>query len=110
MLPPWFEVRKPRLRRGVEIYYQPPPFVHTKLFLVDGHYAQIGSANLDPRSLRLNFEVAVEIYDTSFAQYLERHFEEARSRSRRVTVEEIRDRNLPVRTRDAAAWLFSPYL
>lgn len=98
------------LQHRVEIYYQPPPFVHTKLFLVDGHYAQIGSANLDPRSLRLNFEIAVEVYDTPFAQLLERYFEEARSRSRRVTLEEILRRPLPVRVRDAAAWLFSPYL
>ncbi len=98
------------LQHGVEVYYQPPPFVHTKLFLVDGHYAQIGSANLDPRSLRLNFEVAVEVYDTPFARLLERHFEEARSRSRRVPLEEIIRRPLPVRVRDAAAWLFSPYL
>ena len=98
------------LEHGVEVYYQPPPFVHTKLFLVDGHYAQIGSANLDPRSLRLNFEVAVEVYDTPFARMLERHFEEARSRSRRVDLDEIQNRSLPVRMRDAAAWLFSPYL
>jgi len=42
------------LQRGVRVYYQPPPFVHTKLFVVDDRYALIGSANMDSRSLRLN--------------------------------------------------------
>src|SRR5690606_19755538 len=51
------------LERGVRVYYQPPPFVHTKLLIIDDGYAMIGSANLDPRSLRLNFELNVEIYD-----------------------------------------------
>src|SRR5947207_7852388 len=45
------------LDRGVNVYYQPPPFVHSKLFYVDDHYAQLGSANFHARSLRLNFEM-----------------------------------------------------
>ncbi len=51
------------LERGVHVYYQPAPFVHSKLFYVDDDYAQIGSANFDSRSLRLNFEMNVEVYD-----------------------------------------------
>jgi cardiolipin synthase len=42
------------LIRGVKVYYQPPPFVHTKLFVVDDSYTMIGTANMDARSLRLN--------------------------------------------------------
>jgi cardiolipin synthase len=98
------------LQRGVRVYYQPPPFVHTKLFLVDGHYVQVGSANMDPRSLRLNFEMVVEVYDREFAGSVERHFEAVRERSREVTLEEVDRRRLPVRIRDSLAWLLSPYL
>lgn len=98
------------LQRGVRVYYQPPPFVHTKLFVVDDIYAQIGSANLDPRSLRLNFELVVEIYDRSFAADLAAHVEATRRRSVEVSLAELRARPLPVRVRDACAWLFSPYL
>ena len=98
------------LQWSVRVYYQPPPFVHTKLFLVDDHYAQIGSANLDPRSLRLNFEMAVEVIDQDFVTGLARHFEGVRTRSREVTLREVVERPLPARTRDALAWLFSPYL
>ncbi len=98
------------LERGVRIYYQPPPFVHTKLLVVDEHYTQIGSANLDPRSLRLNFELVVEVYDGEFARALASHADRARRRSREVSLEEVDRRPLPTRMRDALAWLFTPYL
>ena len=98
------------LQWGIHVYYQPPPFVHTKLFVVDGRYAQIGSANLDPRSLRLNFELGVEIFDTEVAGVLAAHVENCRARSRGVSVDEMDGRPFPVKLRDSLAWLFSPYL
>ena len=98
------------VQRGVGVYYQPPPFDHSKLFLIDDFYAQIGSANLDPRSLRLNFELAVEVFDRQFSSALWTRFERMRSEARRVTLEELDARPLWVRARDAVAWLFSPYL
>ncbi|MCP3978264.1 MAG: cardiolipin synthase [bacterium] len=98
------------LEHGVRIYYQPPPFVHSKLLIVDDHYVEIGSANIDPRSLRLNFELIVEIYDRGFASTVVAHFDEVRGRSREVSLGQMDSRPLPIRLRDAAAWLFSPYL
>jgi cardiolipin synthase len=98
------------LQRGVRIYYQPPPFVHSKLFYVDGRYAQVGSANLDPRSLRLNFEMNVEVYDRNVVSALASHFEEVRRRSTEVTLANVDGRSLPAKLIDGAAWLFSPYL
>ena len=98
------------LERGVSVYYQPPPFVHSKLFYVDDHYAQIGSANFDSRSLRLNFEMNVEVYDRDTVTELAAHFEAIRERSRRVTLAEVDGRPFLTRTTDGIAWLFSPYL
>ncbi len=98
------------LQCGIRIYYQPPPFVHTKLLLVDGVWSLIGSANLDPRSLRLNFELDLEVYDREFTGILERHYRETRSRSREISLAEMDGRPLPERLRDSAAKLFSPYL
>jgi len=98
------------LQRGVRVFEQPPPFVHTKLFLVDDHYVQIGSANVDPRSLRLNFEMVVEVYDRGFAATVGRHFDEVQDRSHEVTLDEVDSRSPAVRVRDGLAWLFSPYL
>ena len=98
------------LKQGIRVLYQPPPFVHTKLLLVDGVWGLIGSANLDPRSLRLNFEFDLEIYDREFAELMGRDFDAAVARSRGVTLEEMDGRPLPQRIRDGAAKLFSPYL
>ena len=95
---------------GVKVYYQPPPFVHTKLFIADDHYMQIGSSNLDPRSLRLNFELVVEVYDHALAKNMATHVDVCRQRSHEVTLEELENRSMPVKVRDAFCWLFSPYL
>jgi cardiolipin synthase len=98
------------LQHGVRVYYQPPPFVHAKLFLVDDIWALIGSANLDPRSLRLNFELNLEVYDIDFAATLAAHFAQAISVSREETLEAVDSRPLVEKIRDCSAKLFSPYL
>ena len=98
------------LEWGIRLYYQPPPFVHTKLFVVDDQYAQIGSANIDPRSLRLNFELAVEVFDKQFVKILTEHIQKSQDQSLEVSLKDLDSRRLPVRIRDALAWLFSPYL
>ena len=98
------------VQRGVKVYYQPGPFVHSKLFYVDEEYAQIGSANLDPRSLRLNFELNVEVYDRSLVAELHDHFTHVRVRSQPVTLEALDGRRLVTKFIDGGAWLFSPYL
>jgi cardiolipin synthase len=98
------------LERGVQVYYQPLPFVHSKLFYVDDHYAQLGSANFDARSLRLNFEMNLEIYDRAVVTSLAAHFENVRARSTLVTLDMVDRRSFSTRLLDGAAWLFSPYL
>ncbi len=98
------------LIRGIRVYYQGEPFPHTKLFLVDSHYAHIGSANIDPRSLRLNFELVVELFDRGIVQQLETYVDGEISKSREVTLAEVDQRPLATRLRDAFFWLFSPYL
>lgn len=98
------------LEAGVRVYYQPPPFAHSKLLMIDGSYTQFGSANMDPRSLRLNFELNVEAFDTSFTRSMEAHFEKVRKKSREVTLEDMRNISLPAQLRNAACWVFSPYL
>ncbi len=98
------------LFRGVRIFYQPPPFVHTKLFVMDEQYAQIGSANLDPRSLRLNFELTVEVYDRKITEHLAAHIETQIRRSTEISLDSILNRPFILKLRDALVWLFSAYL
>jgi cardiolipin synthase len=98
------------LQYGVQIYYQPPPFAHSKFLLIDQQYAQIGSANMDPRSLRLNFELIVEVFDASFVATLAEHFEATRELSTQESLSGVDQRPFLIRIRDALAWLLSPYL
>ncbi|MCD6298755.1 MAG: cardiolipin synthase [Deltaproteobacteria bacterium] len=98
------------LQRGIRVYYQPPPFVHTKLFIVDDQYAQIGSANMDPRSLRLNFEMAMEIYDREVVAGFTAHALEKIGQSQEISLKDVDTRPLFARIRDGLSWLFTPYL
>lgn len=98
------------LFRGVRVVYQRPPFHHGKLFVVDQDYTLIGSTNWDPRSLRLNFELQVEVYGADFAQPLIETMDRAARSGRRVSLSEVDGRPLPERLRDSLCWLFSPYL
>jgi cardiolipin synthase len=100
----------PLLARGVRIYLQPAPFSHTKLLIVDGLYAQIGSANMDLRSLRLNFEIAVEIYCADTCRQLIAYVLAARARSAEFTLPQALAQSWLVRARNSLFWLLSPYL
>jgi cardiolipin synthase len=98
------------LGRGCTVWHSPPPFDHTKLIVVDDAWAMFGSGNWDERSLRLNFEFNVETYDRDLCASLGRHIGDVITRSRRITLEEVDGRSLPIRLRDGIARLFSPYL
>lgn len=95
---------------GVRIFYQPPPFVHSKLMLVDGVWSLVGSTNLDTRSLRLNFELDLSVYDSSFAGLMTSHFEQAARSGHELSPAEMEARPLSVKLRDGFCHLFAPYL
>jgi cardiolipin synthase len=98
----------PLLGPGVRIWRNPPPFEHTKLLLVDKAWCFIGSANWDSRSLRLNFELNVEVFNEALAERIDTLIQSRKVR--RLTAEDLDARSLPVRLRDAAVRLCLPYL
>jgi cardiolipin synthase len=98
------------LERGCRVWVTPPPFDHTKLLVVDGVWTLLGSANWDPRSLRLNFELQLECWDQDLARRVEALAEERIARARPLSLAEVDRRSLPVKLRDGIARLFSPYL
>ncbi len=98
------------LDSGVSILQRPPPFAHSKCLLVDDEYSLVGSSNLDPRSLRLNFELGVEVFDKGINQELAAHFESVVPQCRPFTRQMLDHRGVIARLRDGAAAMFGPYL
>jgi len=77
------------LRNGVEIYEYQPQILHAKLLII-GDAVYVGSANLDPRSLRINYDLMVRFQDPALAEQARAVFDELLSRSRRVELAEWR--------------------
>ncbi len=98
------------LERGCRIWHSPPPFDHSKVVLVDDAWTLVGSTNWDPRSLRLNFELNLECYDKMLNAQMQQWFERRREVATAITSTDIMRRSLPLRLRDGAARLLSPYL
>ncbi|SEM61626.1 cardiolipin synthase [Pseudomonas sp. ok272] len=59
------------VRAGVRVFRYQPGFLHQKVVLIDREISAIGSANLDNRSFRLNFEVMLLTVDQVFASEVE---------------------------------------
>ncbi len=65
------------LAAGVEIHEYSAGFLHAKVAVIDGHWATVGSSNLDPLSLLLAREANVVVDDAAFAQDLRMRLENA---------------------------------
>jgi cardiolipin synthase len=98
------------LKPGCRVHLSPPPFDHSKLFVIDRSWAMIGTTNWDPRSLRLNFELDVECFDEKVAGWIDDAIAARIAASRPFTLEDADARSLLTRIRDGVARLASPYL
>jgi cardiolipin synthase A/B len=98
------------LHHGCRVWLTPPPFDHSKIMVVDGAWTLLGSANWDPRSLRLNFELGVECYDAALATELEALVDARITTARRIDAATLGGAGRLARLRDATARLLSPYL
>lgn len=98
------------IQTGCRIWRSSGTFDHSKLFTVDGSWSYVGSSNLDPRSLRLNFELDIEVYDKSLAQQLDGRIDAAISTATLVTMHALNSQPFLVKLRNKVVWLASPYL
>ncbi|MEO0365753.1 MAG: phospholipase D-like domain-containing protein [Pseudomonadota bacterium] len=98
------------LPHGVRALYQQGHFDHSKLLRVDDEYSIVGSANLDPRSLRLNYELIVEIWCPQLSQRLDQYIAPRRQGATELTAQSLREARLWSRFRDAFFSLFIPFL
>ena len=78
------------LRSGVRIYEWDGPMLHAKTIVCDDRWVRIGSSNLNPSSLRGNYELDVLIEDTGLAGAMEAQFRRDISRSREVASRPVR--------------------
>jgi len=78
--------------------------------VVDGRIASVGSANMDYRSFKLNFEINAFIYDPQLATQLEEIFEEDMRHSELITPEKFKQQSAYLKFKQTASRLLSPIL
>ena len=98
------------LAAGVKVYQYWKGMMHAKVVLVDGEWASVGTANLDYRSMHLNFEVNALIYSAGAVAELERAFTRDLETSILLNREAFAERPLGGRLLDNACRLLSPVL
>lgn len=98
------------LASGVKCYMYEDGFLHAKTLVIDSKIASVGTANLDIRSFKLNFEVNAFIYDTKTTEELHRIFEEDMKNSMLLTKEIYEARPLLNRFKESISRLLSPIL
>jgi cardiolipin synthase len=91
---------------GVDIYEYQPAMMHTKALVVDGVMSIVGSANFDNRSLELNDELNIALFERGVAARLRADFERDLTRSTRLNLEEWRSRPPHIKAREKAWSLF----
>jgi len=95
---------------GIRFYSYQRGFLHNKVVLVDQQLAGIGTANLDNRSFRLNFEITLLFAEREFADDVERMLLRDFEYCREMSLREIKQRPLWFRLATRIARLFSPVL
>ncbi|HVT52304.1 MAG TPA: phospholipase D-like domain-containing protein [Dongiaceae bacterium] len=98
----------PLLIAGVKVWRAPQPFEHSKLMTIDGGWSLVGSANWDQRSLRLNFELNMEVYDPDFTAVIAEKI--AARQGEEITLRSIYSLPTLIRLRNRAVRLLLPYL
>ena len=83
---------KKLMNRGAEVYYYEAGFHHTKTMTVDGQFCTIGTANLDGRSLRYDYEVNVFVFSPETTARIDTIFEQDTKQSELLTPENFKQR------------------
>ena len=98
------------LKAGARCFLYENGFLHAKEVLVDGTVASCGTANMDIRSFRLNYEINAVIYDAEAVKKLENIFQKDLQNCREITWEEYQKRGWNIRVKQGFSRLLSPLL
>ena len=101
---------KELMKAGVKIYEREPPFSHSKLFVVDGVWACVGSANWDMRTFHLQFDTNIGVVSPAFVDDVSAAIEREIAASRRVDPDEFLPRPAIRGVLERAASLFEDLL
>ena len=75
------------LKAGIQIHEYQPQILHAKLFVID-RAVYVGSANLDPRSININYELVIRFDDRTMAQEAQTVFQDCLKHSRQIGLDE----------------------
>ena len=98
------------LEVGARIFEYQPSMLHAKVMVFDDNLAVIGSANLDARSFRLNFEASCFVGGTKLNHELAEQFEADQKQCEEITLEHLEQLPFSAKLIDAGAQLLSPLL
>ena len=98
------------LEAGCNILHGSEPFDHSKLIVVDNMWAMFGSSNFDARSLKLNFEFNVEVYDEGVCLEITQSIKDKTSSAKQVRITDVEQRPFLKRMLNKFVWLATPYL
>ncbi len=94
---------------GIKIYLR-NDFSHSKLIIVDGKIASVGSGNFDYRSFEHNFESNAVIYDERVATNISDEFDKECKEATQLVYEEFKNRSSIQKFKEGLARFFSPLL
>ncbi|WP_342514250.1 cardiolipin synthase [Sporosarcina sp. FSL K6-1522] len=98
------------LKAGAKVYIYENGFLHTKQIVVDDEVSTVGTANIDVRSFKLNFEVNAFIYDRKKSHELAELFEQDMQLSTELTYEMYLQRSRTIKLKESISRLLSPIL
>lgn len=98
------------LRAGARIFIYENGFLHTKMIVTDKKASTVGTANIDVRSFKLNFEVNAFIYDETVSNDLAELFHQDMELSTELTYEIYETRTKMIKTKESIARLLAPIL
>jgi cardiolipin synthase len=98
------------LEAGVKFYTYQKGFLHSKVLIMDDFVSSVGTANLDIRSFKLNFEINAFIYSKDINEKLTKRFIDDFKNCKEITLEEYNKRSNIIKIKESFSRLLSPIL
>ncbi|MFS0784606.1 cardiolipin synthase [Bacillus sp. 1P06AnD] len=98
------------LKTGAKVYIYENGFIHAKTIVVDEEVCSVGTANIDVRSFRLNFEVNAFIYSSHLSKQLAESFTYDLTLSKQLTLDDYNQRPFIIRFKESISRLLTPIL